>query len=44
MAYALGTHARAICDRCGFNYPYLELTKFIGLTGLDTLTKPSIYY
>ena len=27
MAYALGTHARAICDRCGFNYPYLELKK-----------------
>jgi hypothetical protein len=27
MAYALGTYARAICDRCGFEYPYLELKK-----------------
>ena len=27
MPYALGTHSRAICDRCGFNYPYLELKK-----------------
>tara|TARA_R100000781_G_scaffold60173_1_gene38475 strand:- start:3114 stop:3482 length:369 start_codon:yes stop_codon:yes gene_type:complete len=27
MAYALGTYARAICDRCGFDYPYLELKK-----------------
>ena len=27
MAYALGTHARAIRDRCSFEYPYLELKK-----------------
>jgi len=25
MAYALGKYAQAICDRCGFQYPYLEL-------------------
>ena len=25
MAYAVGKYAKAICDRCGFEYPYLEL-------------------
>jgi len=25
MAYALGKYAQAICDRCGFQYPYLDL-------------------
>lgn len=25
MAYAIGVHSRAICDRCGFEVPYLEL-------------------
>ena len=25
MAYAVGKHSRAICDRCGFEYGYLEL-------------------
>ena len=27
MAYAQGKYARAICDRCGFDVPYLELRK-----------------
>ena len=27
MAYAVGKYARAICDRCGFEYKYLELRK-----------------
>ncbi len=27
MAYAQGKFSRAICDRCGFDYPYLELRK-----------------
>jgi|TARA_R110002020_G_scaffold91204_1_gene221727 hypothetical protein len=27
MAYAQGKYARAICDRCGFDVPYLELKK-----------------
>lgn len=25
MAYAKGTYANAICDRCGFKYPYLSI-------------------
>tara|TARA_R100001510_G_C7575040_1_gene150083 strand:+ start:7 stop:390 length:384 start_codon:yes stop_codon:yes gene_type:complete len=25
MAYAIGLYAKAICDRCGFRYDYLEL-------------------
>ena len=25
MAYASGKYAQAICDRCGFQYPYLDL-------------------
>ena len=25
MAYALGKYSQAICDRCGFKYPYLDL-------------------
>jgi hypothetical protein len=25
MAYALGKYAQGICDRCGFQYPYLDL-------------------
>jgi len=25
MAYALGKYSQAICDRCGFQYPYLDL-------------------
>lgn len=25
MSYAIGTRSRAICDRCGFEVPYLEL-------------------
>ena len=25
MAYASGKHAKAICDRCGWQYPYLSL-------------------
>lgn len=27
MAYAQGKYARAICDRCGFDVPYLDLKK-----------------
>jgi len=27
MAFAVGTHSQAICDRCGFQYPYLSLMK-----------------
>lgn len=27
MAYARGKYALAICDRCGFRYPYLSLQK-----------------
>ena len=27
MAYAQGKYARAICDRCGFDIPYLDLRK-----------------
>jgi hypothetical protein len=27
MAYAKGKYAIAICDRCGFRYPYLSLVK-----------------
>ena len=27
MAYAQGKFSRAICDRCGFDYPYLDLRK-----------------
>jgi len=27
MAYAQGKYARAICDRCGFDVPYLDLRK-----------------
>jgi len=25
MSYALGKYSQAICDRCGFQYPYLDL-------------------
>ena len=25
MAYAKGTHALAVCDRCGWSYPYLSM-------------------
>ncbi len=25
MAYASGKYAKAICDRCGFSYPYLSM-------------------
>jgi NAD-dependent SIR2 family protein deacetylase len=25
MAYAVGKYSEAICDRCGFQYPYLKL-------------------
>ena len=25
MAYAVGVYSKAICDRCGFRYDYLEL-------------------
>ena len=25
MAYAKGTHSLAICDRCGWSYPYLSM-------------------
>jgi protein-arginine kinase activator protein McsA len=25
MAYAVGKYSQAICDRCGFQYPYLEM-------------------
>jgi|TARA_Y100000114_G_C11753096_1_gene325447 hypothetical protein len=25
MSYAVGKYAKAICDRCGFEYPYLKL-------------------
>jgi hypothetical protein len=27
MAYAQGKYSRAICDRCGFDFPYLDLRK-----------------
>jgi|TARA_R100000808_G_C2021119_1_gene69262 hypothetical protein len=27
MKYASGKYARAICDRCGFEYPYTSLQK-----------------
>ena len=27
MAYAQGKYSRAICDRCGFDIPYLDLRK-----------------
>jgi len=27
MAFAVGTHSQAICDRCGFQYSYLDLKK-----------------
>jgi len=27
MAFASGKYALAICDRCGFQYPYLDLKK-----------------
>jgi hypothetical protein len=27
MAFAVGKHSQAICDRCGFQYNYLELKK-----------------
>ena len=27
MAYAQGKYSRAICDRCGFDYHYLDLRK-----------------
>ena len=27
MAYAQGKYSRGICDRCGFDYPYLDLRK-----------------
>jgi len=27
MAYAVGKYARATCDRCGFDYKYLDLRK-----------------
>jgi len=27
MKYAIGKHSLAICDRCGFEYRYLELRK-----------------
>jgi len=27
MVFAVGTHSQAICDRCGFQYPYLTLLK-----------------
>ena len=25
MTYAKGTHSLAICDRCGWSYPYLSM-------------------
>ena len=25
MAYAKGTHSLAVCDRCGWSYPYLSM-------------------
>ena len=25
MAFAVGKHSNALCDRCGFEYPYLSL-------------------
>jgi len=27
MAFATGKYSQAICDRCGYQYPYLELRK-----------------
>jgi len=27
MAFASGKYSQAICDRCGYQYPYLELRK-----------------
>jgi formylmethanofuran dehydrogenase subunit E len=27
MAFASGKYSQAICDRCGYQYPYLELKK-----------------
>ena len=27
MKYASGKYARAICDRCGFEFPYISLQK-----------------
>ena len=27
MSFAVGVKSQAICDRCGYQYPYLELKK-----------------
>ena len=27
MSFAIGKNSQAICDRCGYQYPYLELRK-----------------
>ena len=27
MAFATGKYSQAICDRCGYQYPYLDLKK-----------------
>jgi hypothetical protein len=27
MSFAVGKYSQAICDRCGFQVPYLELSK-----------------
>lgn len=41
MRFAKGTHALAICDRCGFSYKYLELREeWNGLRVCPTCFEP----